>query len=476
MVGDDKDGRDSEARGLGRLMPRLAPKSPSEALKAVPAPPPPKLRETRERGGFLSSLSAAFTVILFVGLAVVLGVTFARREYAEPGPLPSDKVVIISRGSGIDEIADQLRREGIISQPSVFIAAIYLQQAKIQAGEYQFRANTSMKAVIDTLVEGKAILHAITIPEGLTSEQIVQRLSENDLLAGPIRETPREGTLLPDTYKFQRGMQRERLLAQMAAEQRRVLNEVWSRRAQDVPIKTPEELVILASVVEKETGRADERTRVAGVFINRLQRRMKLQSDPTIVYGLVGGKGTLGRGILRSEIQQATPYNTYVIDGLPPTPIANPGRAAMEAVANPSRTRELYFVADGTGGHAFAETLDQHNRNVARWRQIEAQRRDAQPAQGPVDRVEPEPLPATPTRGTALPGQPSDQAASTEPAVETYPATGVAPLPAARTQRPATVGNARARAVDASEGTSRDPLLNRTYDLNSPQTVPRLRP
>ncbi|HYF55779.1 MAG TPA: endolytic transglycosylase MltG, partial [Salinarimonas sp.] len=207
----------------------------------------------------------------------------------------------------------------------------------------------------------------------------------------------------------------------------------------------------LASIVEKETGRADERTRVAGVFINRINRRMRLQSDPTIVYGLVGGKGTLGRGILRSEINQPTPYNTYTIDGLPPGPIANPGRAAMEAVANPSRTKELYFVADGTGGHAFAETLDQHNRNVARWRQVERSRDPAAaapPAQ--VDRAEP---PPTESRTEATDTAPAAFAATP------------APLPGPTGGRPG-------RGFDAVEGTPRDPLRNTTYDLNSPQIVP----
>jgi UPF0755 protein len=187
----------------------------------------------------------------------------------------------------------------------------------------------------------------------------------------------------------------------MQAKQREILNQIWARRSPDLPIKTPQELVILASIVEKETGRADERTRVAGVFINRLAKRMKLQSDPTIVYGLVGGKGTLGRGILRSEIEKATPYNTYVVEGLPPGPIANPGRAALEAVANPSRTKEVYFVADGTGGHAFAETLDQHQRNVVRWRQLER----AKPAgeSAGVDRLEAPPA-AEPRRDAAVDG------------------------------------------------------------------------
>jgi UPF0755 protein len=220
-------------------------------------------------------------------------------------------------------------------------------------------------------------------------------------------------------------------------------------------VKTPQELVILASIVEKETGRADERTRVAAVFMNRLLKRMKLQSDPTIVYGLVGGKGTLGRGILKTEIETATPYNTYAIEGLPPTPIANPGRAALEAVANPSRTKDLSFVADGSGGHVFAETYDQHLKNVARWRQVE-KARTAEP-QGSVDRVDPalsDAADAAPTAASAftqgqVPGQPG---------------------------RPGSKPQARnGRSVDASEGTARDPLLNKSFDLNSPKSVPPLK-
>jgi UPF0755 protein len=246
----------------------------------------------------------------------------------------------------------------------------------------------------------------------------------------------------------------------MTAAQKQALNQIWQRRSPDLPFKSPEELVILASIVEKETGRADERTRVAGVFLNRLTKRMKLQSDPTIVYGLVGGKGTLGRGILKTEIEKPTPYNTYAIEGLPPGPIANPGRAAMEAVANPSRTKELYFVADGTGGHVFAETYEQHQRNVARWRQIEKAR--ASEEQAPVDRAEPE--------AAATPQLPAGAAAFTgDPALGSAPAAPGAPgrAPAARAG-----GNRRG---DASEGTARDPLLNRNFDLNTPKTVPALR-
>ena len=229
--------------------------------------------------------------------------------------------------------------------------------------------------MVDTIIEGKVVQHAFTIAEGLTSDQIVQRLIENETLTGNIRDVPREGTLLPETYRFTRGTTREQMIQRMQQAQQRAVQEIWERRSADLPIKTPEQLVTLASIVEKETGKPEERTRVAAVFVNRLRQRMKLQSDPTIIYGLVGGKGSLGRPIQRSEIEQPTPYNTYVIDGLPPGPIANPGRASLEAAANPARTKELYFVADGTGGHAFADNYEQHQKNVARLRVIEQQTR-----------------------------------------------------------------------------------------------------
>jgi UPF0755 protein len=432
----------------------MAPKSPSEAIKPTSAPPPPpKIR--KPRGGLLSSLSAALTLFLVAAVGVMVGVTFVSRQANEPGPLPVDKVVLIPRNTGVNEIAELLRREGVIAQPTMFelYATLNRSRGPLKAGEYQFKAGISIDDAIDVLTSGKSILHSFSVPEGLTSQQIVSRLMENEILSGEVREVPAEGTLLPDTYKFERGMTRQQLVNAMQAAQRQALNQIWGRRAADIPVKSPQELVILASIVEKETGRADERTRVAGVFINRLNKRMRLQSDPTIVYGLVGGKGTLGRGILRTEITQPTPYNTYTIDGLPPGPIANPGRAAMEAVANPSRTRDLYFVADGTGGHAFAETYEQHLRNVARWRQVERSRDPAAgaPPAAQVDRAEP---PPTETRGEAPPAA----AAFAGPP-------GVAPVPLPGGARPA-------RSADPVEGTPRDPLLNNTFDLNSPKNVP----
>src|SRR4051794_17308900 len=355
--------------------PRLAPRSPSEAIKPMAAPPPPP-RIRRRRGGLLSTLSGLLTLFIALAVAAIFGIGVLEKEVSSPGPLQSDKIVVIPRNTGTNEIADILKQEGVINQPVLFetYALLNRQKGQLKAGEFLFKAGISLEDAIDTLVQGKAILHSVTVPEGLTSEQIIARLYENDILTGDISETPREGTLLPDTYKFERGMTRQQMINTMQTAQRQLMSQIWQRRSPELPVKTPQELVILASIVEKETGRADERTRVAAVFINRLTKRMKLQSDPTIVYGLVGGKGTLGRGITKEEIARATPYNTYVVEGLPPSPIANPGRAALEAVANPSRTKDLYFVADGSGGHSFAETYDQHTRNVTRWRQIEKTR------------------------------------------------------------------------------------------------------
>jgi UPF0755 protein len=442
------------------LQPRLAPRSPSEAIKPMAAPPPPP-RIRRPRGGMLSAFSGFLTLLIAIAGAALFGVVVLDREASSKGPLQDDKVVLIPRNTGTSEIANILKREGVIEQPTLFevYALLNRRRGSLKAGEFLFKAGTSITEAIDTLVQGKAILHAVTIPEGLTSEQILARLSGNEILTGDVAEPPAEGTLLPDTYKFERGMTRQQLVNAMQAAHRQALNQIWQRRAPDLPIKTPQELVILASIVEKETGRADERTRVAGVFINRLQKRMKLQSDPTIVYGLVGGKGTLGRGILRSEIEQATPYNTYVIEGLPPSPIANPGRAALEAVANPSRTKDLYFVADGSGGHAFAETYEQHQRNVARWRQIEKNRAAEDAEDGAVDRVDP----AAPELRGQIEGL--DGPAGAAFAQET----------GARGGRSATARVGKGRVIDASEGTPHDPLLNKSYDLNSAKTVPTLR-
>lgn len=444
--------------------PRVAPKSPSEALKPVAPPaPPPKLRR-RRRSPFLAMLSGLFTLALVAAGVGGAGIALVSSQSKAPGPLASDRVLIIPKESGLTEIAELLQREGMIEHPLSFRIAAVMggDWHKLQAGEYLFKARVSPQEILDIISSGKVVEHSVTVPEGLTSEQIVERLRNNDLLSGDIAQVPQEGSILPDTYRFPRGFTRQAILDRMARDQRTVLARIWERRPADLPIKTPQELVVLASIVEKETGRADERPRVAGVFINRLNQKMKLQSDPTIVYGIVGGKGTLGRPIQRGEITAPTPYNTYVIAGLPPGPIANPGRAAMEAVVNHSRTKDLYFVADGSGGHIFAETLEQHNRNVGRWRQIETTRtqQGGKPPADSIDKVEP---PAAPDNRTEAP-------AGTQPAADN---SGAA-LPLA--QQAGGVAGTRARAFDASEGTARDPLLNKTFDLNSPKQVPQLKP
>ncbi|HUO54373.1 MAG TPA: endolytic transglycosylase MltG [Rhodoblastus sp.] len=346
--------------------------SPNEALQPEAAPPPPDKNKKRKPSR-LGAVSGFLSFLLAAAVLLGVGVVVADRATRAPGPLEADKVVYIQQGSDSDQIIEELQTQGVIDQPFLFRAALMAEGArsKLKAGEYLFKQHASLQEVIDTIVSGKAILHSLTIPEGLTSQQVVDKLRQDDLLAGDIREVPREGSLLPETYKFQRGDSRDKLLQKMARDQKQLLAEIWRRRAPDLPLASPYELVTLASIVEKETGKADERPRVAAVFLNRLHKGMRLQSDPTIVYGLVGGQGPLGRPLTRADIESQTAYNTYIIDGLPPGPIANPGRAAMEAVANPSHTMDLYFVADGTGGHVFSETLDTHNRNVQRWRQIE---------------------------------------------------------------------------------------------------------
>jgi UPF0755 protein len=306
----------------------------------------------------------------------------------------------------------------------------------MKPGEYAFQKKASLRDVIGTIVEGKVVQHSVTIPEGLTSEQIVTRLTDNDLFSGAVREIPREGTLLPETYKFPRGTTREQVIQRMQAAQKRIVAEIWERRSPDVPLKSPEQLIVLASIVEKETGKADERSRVAAVFANRLQRKMKLQSDPTIIYGLVGGKGTLGRPIKRSEIAQPSPYNTYTIDGLPPGPIANPGRASLEAAANPARTRDLFFVADGTGGHAFSESLDAHAKNVAKLRAIEKQTANDR-AELPDDLPAAAPAPAAADAAPAAAPAAAPKSAKKPAAPRTPPAArqGAAQAPAPTVQQ-----------------------------------------
>jgi len=367
--------RSGYAGGTGRQFGMMA-RSPAEALEPDHAPEPPRGSRKRQQHPIFVFLNT-FMTLLLVGVIGLAGLFyFVRTQFDKPGPLQHPTVIVIPEGEGAITIANRLEREGIISDKRIFMAGVLYFKArkKLKAGEYAIPKQASIRGVLDTLVEGRAVLYSISIPEGLTSEQIVERLRASEDLVGEVSAIPPEGSLLPDTYKVARGTTRDDLLKRMQTEQKKFLDKIWDQRARDLPFKTREEAIILASIVEKETARADERQRVAAVFVNRLRKKMRLESDPTIIYGIAGGKGTLGRPIYRSDIEQVTPYNTYRINGLPPTPIANPGRAAIEAVLKPSTTSELFFVADGTGGHAFAETYPEHLKNVAKWREIERQR------------------------------------------------------------------------------------------------------
>jgi len=421
--------------------PPISPRSPRAALEPEQMPPPPK-RSDRARNPFVVFGNAVITITLIAMIGAGGVYVYGRRVLEARGPLAEDKIVNIPARSKTREIAETLQREGVIDiNPWVFMGAALALKAssELKPGEYAFQKNANLRDVIGTIVEGKVVQHAITLPEGLTSEQIVARLADNDIFAGSVREIPREGTLLPETYKFPRGTTRDQVLQRMQQTQKRVLAEIWERRNPEIPIKSPEQLVTLASIVEKETGKADERSRVAAVFVNRLRQKIKLQSDPTIIYGLVGGKGTLGRPIRRSEIQQPSPYNTYVIDGLPPGPIANPGRASLEAVANPARTRDLFFVADGTGGHTFTETYDQHQKNVAKLRTMEKQIQN--------DTAEPTEDAPPPPAAAAAPADGNPTAATGRPVAPKKPARPAVPAAPAPTGTPARQGAAQSTAA-----------------------------
>lgn len=327
----------------------------------------------------LVRVGAILTVIAALICAGIAG--YGWFEFNRAGPpakgLASETVVLLDEGMGLNSIATRLEEAGVIRNRFVFRAGVLFSGngKRLKAGEYSIPARAPMDDVMRLLVEGKSILHKLTVPEGKTVAMIWRIVEEDPILVGDMPAVmPPEGELLPETYLFMRGTSRAELLERMHADHSDLLDQLWEGRKEGLPIASKDEAVTLASIVEKETGLAEERPRVAAVFVNRLRRGMKLQSDPTIIYGLTKGE-PLGRGIRKSELERRTPYNTYIIDGLPPTPIANPGRAALEAVLNPPDTEELYFVADGTGGHVFAKTVSEHNRNVAAWRRIERERR-----------------------------------------------------------------------------------------------------
>ncbi|MGI8725707.1 MAG: endolytic transglycosylase MltG [Methyloceanibacter sp.] len=359
----------------------ILPRSPAEALEPMRPPDRPERPErARDKHPFLSFLSGMLTLACLMLVAALGVVYFVKVQFDRPGPLKTSTVIVVPKGEGVSAIAERLEREHVIGDRRVFMTSVlyfmYLRgQGSLKAGEYEFDKYASIRQVLDTLVEGRSIEHKVTLAEGLTSQQIVERLLAHPELKGTIAQIPAEGTLLPDTYKFGGNDTRQDIIERMQAAQAKFLATLWDNRDQDLMISTPQEALILASIVEKETSRADERPRIASVFHNRLRKKMRLQSDPTIIYGLVKGVGVLDHPITQDELDRETEYNTYKINGLPPTPIATPGRAAIEAVLRPAKTSDLYFVADGTGSHAFAPSLDAHNKNVAKWRAIERERR-----------------------------------------------------------------------------------------------------
>jgi UPF0755 protein len=360
-------------------------RSPAEQLE--PTRPPTRahrrirLDEDKKPRPLLTFMNALLTVALIGMLLVgVLAYQFDTQMDA-PGPLEKAKTIVIPRLEGSLEIAARLEREGMVTDRRLFTAGYRWLQflawlegdkgLQLKAGDYEVRQHASVRDLVELLSEGKTVTYKVTVPEGLTSQHIVDRLKADPNLSGEIAQIPAEGSLLPETFVTQRGAERQSLLDSMQVESRKLMERLWAQRKKELPLKTWQEAVILASIVEKETGRNDERDRVAAVFVNRLRQNMRLQSDPTILYGLHGGKVVWGRPIQRVDIGQKTAHNTYQIEGLPPTPICNPGRQAIEAVLQPRDSKELYFVADGNGGHAFAETLKDHNANVQKWRLVE---------------------------------------------------------------------------------------------------------
>jgi UPF0755 protein len=360
-------------------------RSPSERLEPTRPPARPRRRkdsrEPRRASPFLRFLNGLLTFILVLMLLVGAAAYVFDSQIDAPGPLDRPKMVVVPKLEGTHEIAARLEREGIVTDRLLFIAGFRWIQlvgmveggkpVQLKAGDYAVKQSASVRQVIDLLSEGKTVSYRVTIPEGLTSQLIIERLKADANLSGEIEAVPPEGSLLPETFIIERGMPRQAVVDRMQAEARKVLEKAWAQRKKDLPLKSLEEAIVLASIVEKETGRSDERERVAAVFINRLKLNMRLQSDPTILYGQTGGKTVWSRPIQKNEIAQKTSHNTYQIDGLPPTPICNPGRAAIEAVLNPADTKALFFVADGTGGHVFSETLKDHNTNVQKWRAAE---------------------------------------------------------------------------------------------------------
>lgn len=422
------------------------PRSPAEALEPTRAPTRPRGPRHREPSRaltkFVRVVSGFFSVLLvLLGAIGTFGILLSH-QFESPGPLAVSRSFAIPKGEGRIATALRLERDGIISNRWAFVAGHILQgflttrkNYELKAGEYDIRSGATMRQVLEALAEGKSVLAKLTIPEGLTSQQIVDRLMADPNLSGEVTQVPAEGSLMPDTYRFSRGMARQELIDRMHSELQKFVSALWEKRAPNLPVTTMEQVIVLASIVEKETGRSDERDRVAAVFVNRLRKGMRLQSDPTIVYGIVGGQGPLGRSITRSDIDTKTAYNTYSIDGLPPGPICNPGRPAIEATLNPATTTDLYFVADGSGGHTFSDTLKEHNAAVQTWRKVEKDIKSKQEQTRAVSRTAPPPAAGAATGQAALPvpasvePPPADAATGTSLPTPVGASAGGVPLP-----------------------------------------------
>lgn len=328
-------------------------------------------------GFYVKTFLKIIVVLLLLGACVLGGaLAYVFAQYKAPGPLEGDAVVVIEAGTGFKAIAAQLEAAGVIADARMFMLPALFEKTHrdAKAGEYAFAARISPRAVMEKLVKGDVVVHQITIPEGLTTQQVLALIAAEERLTGDVPEGIAEGALLPETYQFLRGDTREKIVNTMQESLKKVLAEAWETRAEGLPLATPEEALVLASIVERETGVASERAEVAGVYVNRLRLGMLLQADPTVAYGVMVEKGVLDkpldRPLLRGDLKRDTPYNTYIRAGLPPTPIACVGAAAIRATLNPQLTDALYFVATGNGGHRFARTLEEHNRNVAEYRKV----------------------------------------------------------------------------------------------------------
>ena len=309
-----------------------------------------------------------FVVVSLIGGSVLTTYT----QFIEDGPLPEAKNIVIPKGKSLKQIARLLKKEGVIDSPAIFELGVRASgnTLKIKSGEYNFPRHVSAKLVMNILTDGQTVARRFVVPEGMTSKQIVDLMDKYLGLTGTVSDIPPEGSLLPETYNYSYGDTKESLLRRMENKMTKTIQELWDKRDKNVPLKSMKEAIILASIVEKETARASERPHIAAVFFNRLKKKIRLQSDPTVIYALTNGQSDLKRSLTYADLRVQHPYNTYVVYGLPLGPIANPGRAALEAVLNPIESNNLYFVADGTGGHVFAETFDEHQKNVNRWRQI----------------------------------------------------------------------------------------------------------